>query len=246
MKQGEIAMRLPRLRIARVMIFIAFIALNLGTARAILGFRSENAILWTQVTMLGLGCLSMLNVLAIGLLMAYRWRGSRSFVQGFEVFGITALVLYIAVVTLFTEEVVRPFRDRVILPLAYLLREGPYITLTGELLAYLIFGALVSLPQIAFAAIGGLLTSRRSRPGLIAVLAGPLVGGIAATVGISWGGLNPADWGFYTILGVAVGSVVGMTLALVACSFPGARGDGGDGGAEAIGVIRRVTSVDPS
>src|SRR5262249_37016595 len=127
-------MRFPRVRIVGVMILIGGGALNLGAVRAIPRFTSPNPLPWTPIPMPGLGGLPMLNALAIGLLIARRWPGSRPFMLGFAGFGITVLSLYTAGVILFPGEFVMPFRNRVMLPLAYVFAGGPYASRTGELL----------------------------------------------------------------------------------------------------------------
>ncbi len=59
----------------------------------------------------------MANLLAIGLLVAYKRPGSRPFVKGFEVFGVIALAAYVCVALLFTEEWIEPYVGFVTKPL---------------------------------------------------------------------------------------------------------------------------------
>ena len=107
-----------------------------------------------------MGGLPMAHVLAVGLLLGRR-RGSHPFLLGFEAFGATALALYIAGVSLFTEELVRPFLRLVLKHLLEPIRFRPYLNILG--FPYLIMIATLILPQLAFALIGGLLSRRLSR-----------------------------------------------------------------------------------
>jgi hypothetical protein len=59
----------------------------------------------------------------------------------------------------------------------------------------------MSLPQLAFAALGGFLAHRRCVLGITAILAGPLVGASFAWLGIALGKMYAADVGVYTVLG---------------------------------------------
>jgi hypothetical protein len=102
----------PRFRIAWMMAFVALVAINLWAIRALsnLQFRAYfvGPLLRSQVIgVLILGGLPMAHVLAVGLLLGRR-RGSHPFFLGFEAFGATALALYIAGVSLFTEEWLGP------------------------------------------------------------------------------------------------------------------------------------------
>jgi hypothetical protein len=154
--------RLPRFRIAWVMIFVAIVALDLKAIRALSGVQFRAYINSSRrfADMIGaliLGALPMANVLAVSLLIGMRRRGSRPFLRGFETFGATALALYIAGASLFTEELVTPFFELVTQHLVVPLRNGPYITTDSLLIPCIVVIAILILPQLAFALTGGLL-----------------------------------------------------------------------------------------
>ena len=155
-------MRLPRLRIAWVMIFIAIVALDLGAIRALRGVQFRAAIngsprLADMIGALIFGALPMANVLAFSFLIGLRRRGSRPFLLGFETFGATALALYIAGASLFTEELVMPFFDLVRQHLVKPLMNGPYFTTASHVIPCIVVIAILILPQLVFAMIGGSL-----------------------------------------------------------------------------------------
>ena len=101
----------------------------------------------------------MAKFLVVGLLIGHRWRGSRRFLLGFEVFGTTALALYIAMAILFTDELDQSYLELVIAPLRATLGRNGWTT-TRLLIAYVIHSLWASLPQLAFALIGGLLSRK--------------------------------------------------------------------------------------
>jgi len=143
-----------------MMAFVALVAVDLGAIRALsnLQFRAyfQGPLPLSQmIGVLILGGLPMANVLAVGLLLSQR-RGNRPFLLGFEAFGATALALYIAGVSLFTEELVRPFLRLVLKHLLEPIRYRPYLNILG--FPYLIMIATLILPQLAFALIGGFLS----------------------------------------------------------------------------------------
>jgi hypothetical protein len=208
-------MKRPRVRIAWVMAFIAILALEFGAMRAIFRFHSPNIALMRAVPMLGLGCLPMAHILAVALLIAYRCPGMRPFVMGFATFGATATAVYSAAVSLYTNELFIPFSRTVITPIVDIFVDGPVITTTSELIVCSILASLLTLPQLAIAAIGGFLTSRRSKLGLMVVLSGPLVGASVGSLGIASGMVHPADLGFYSAMGAVVSLFNGITVAIV-------------------------------
>jgi hypothetical protein len=92
--------KVPRFRIASIMVVVAIAALNLVAIRALFGFRSLMGELLT------VGALPMANVLAVGLLIGH-WRpGNRPFLLGFVAFGAMALATYVAMATCFPREIV--------------------------------------------------------------------------------------------------------------------------------------------
>jgi hypothetical protein len=108
-----------------------------------------------MIDALRLGALPMANVLVLALVLGHRRRGSRFF-QGFEVFGATALALYVAAVSLFTEELVPPFLD-LLMPLVVTLRNGTTLSTLGVLIVESTVAVILLLPQVAIALIGGFL-----------------------------------------------------------------------------------------
>jgi hypothetical protein len=94
----------------------------------------------------------MANVLMVGLLSRHRRRGGRSFLLGFEAFGMTALALFIAGASIFTAEL-RPYLDLVHTLLGKTF--GPSLR-DHDIIVYLIFAVVLGLPQLTFALIGGL------------------------------------------------------------------------------------------
>src|SRR5262245_55844944 len=71
------------------MVAVAVAALNFGAMRALLGFNSVTG------RLLLVGALPMVNVLAVGILIAQRQPGSRTFLLGFGAFGAMALAFYV-------------------------------------------------------------------------------------------------------------------------------------------------------
>ena len=81
-------MKMPRFRIAWLMVAVAIAGIDFGVIRTLLA-----------ELFLVMGALSMANVLVVGLLIAQQRPSSRPFLWGFEVFGAMALALYILLAT---------------------------------------------------------------------------------------------------------------------------------------------------
>jgi hypothetical protein len=134
--------------------FVAVVALNLFAIR-------ELSYLGKIGFLLVLGALPMANVLAVSAQVRHRRPGSRSFLVGFEIFGMMALVFYVALVSYFSNQVVRTY----LAPLATSI-QGPiwqhrlYFLIPIILTVYVV---MLVLPQVAFALIGGLLSRRFKR-----------------------------------------------------------------------------------
>jgi hypothetical protein len=153
---------LPRFRIAWAMVLVAAIALELGAIRALSAMQLQANIegshhLSLMIGALALGAIPMANVLAVGLLIGLCRRGRRQFLWGFETFGAMTLALYIAGVILLTEELVRPLFDLTVKHLFTGLWNGPYRNNVGHLIGYSVTIAILAIPQVAFALIGGFL-----------------------------------------------------------------------------------------
>jgi hypothetical protein len=160
----EVTVRIPRFRIARLMVFVAIVALNFAAYRACY-FDLPTALTANQFEFLTWGALPMVNILAVGIVIGHRRREYRPFLLGFEAFGAAALVLYLAYIAvwLFTDYQwpVRPFVVMVLNPLRKLVGyfESPAL---NAIFYRSVVAVLMSLPQVAFAVIGGFL-SRKCR-----------------------------------------------------------------------------------
>jgi hypothetical protein len=143
---------MPRFRIARFMVFIALMALDLRAVRELSQFRGNVRLF------LILGTLPMANVLVVSILIGQRRPGSRPFLLGFEAFGAVALALYVALVSLFPNETVFPCFQRFYMPIMQAIGHGRLVVLIP--LEYLVAPVLLSLPQVVFALIGGSVSGK--------------------------------------------------------------------------------------
>jgi hypothetical protein len=91
-------MKVPRFRIAWVMMFVAIFAIDVAAARAVFDDRTPTSYLFALVTM------PMANILAFGLLMRPRHCGCCPFLSGFLAFGAMALAAFFILATCFHEE----------------------------------------------------------------------------------------------------------------------------------------------
>ena len=143
-------MRVPRFRIAWVMIFVAIAALDFAAIRVMFDSPRTQGLIS--------GALLMSNVLAAGILISRQCPECRPFLLGFEAFGALALALYVALVNFFPD----PWLDPYIAPSRETLER--IIGRDHPLLFYpiLIFVVVVMLggPQVAFALVGGFLSRR--------------------------------------------------------------------------------------
>jgi hypothetical protein len=146
--------KMPRFRIAWIMVAVAIAALDFAAIRASLDIR--------EAVLFVLGALPMANVLAVGILIARQRPGSRPFLLGFEAFGAMALALFItaAVASL-------PFDEYMLIvyylaPVLRLIQKSirqdqPLVFVPIVLFAYVV---MLGWPQVVFALIGGLLSRR--------------------------------------------------------------------------------------
>jgi hypothetical protein len=207
-------MRMPHIRVSWAMAFIAVVATELAVLRTILRFSGPSFTTTWLVQIVGVACQGVLTVLALGLLVGYRRRASRPFLVGFEAFGIAALILYIAGVVSFSQELI-PLFQTALQPIVNLFAPGPTVSTGTEwLIAGIVEGA-ISLPLLAFAALGGFLTHRRSAPGITAVLAGAPIGVLLAWLGVAWGVVQPDDVRFHTLTGAVIGLVNGIVIGVL-------------------------------
>jgi hypothetical protein len=142
------------------MAFVAIVALDFGARRALNDLANRLLMLTHSnrpphmIHALIMGALPMANVLGLAFLIGRR-RGSR-FLLGFEVFGATALALYVTAVSLYTEELVPPFLD-FLEPLVVTLRDGTTLGTSGVLIVESAVALILLLPQVGFALAGGFL-----------------------------------------------------------------------------------------
>jgi len=143
--------KMPRFRIAWVMVAIAIAALDFAAMRALLGFdsRMANALL--------LGVLPMVNVLAGGILIGQGRLGCHPFLLGFEAYGAMALALCV-VLSLFHDEALDAYVGLLFLPWELISRHAP--PFNTDLIRAFSIVVWVGWPQVAFALIGGFLFRR--------------------------------------------------------------------------------------
>jgi hypothetical protein len=143
--------KMPRFRIAWVMVFVAIAALNFTAIR----MASDRIIPSSEL--LGLGALPMANVLAVGLLIGQRRRSSRPFLLGFEVFGAVALALYVDLAG-FSPHRVIDYLELLLDPIRRTIGLDRTVALIATI--YPVGLVMLGLPQLAFALVGGFLSRR--------------------------------------------------------------------------------------
>jgi hypothetical protein len=143
--------KLPRFRIAWIMVLVAIVGLNCWAIRTIVV--SHN---WTAVQV-GVGNLPMANILIMVPLVSYPYREGRQFLWGFEVFGAAAVALKVALTILdgpwppFWISYLRLVTD----PLTSAWGVPQNWTGSKWLIGCPIVSLWLTLPQLAFALIGG-------------------------------------------------------------------------------------------
>jgi hypothetical protein len=147
------AMRLPRVRIARLMVAVAIAGLNFGAIRAMLAPG-----MGPTGDLLVVGALPMVNVLAAGMLIARQRPRSRPFLLGFEAFGTMALALYVVLAISFRREVVMFYVQPVLDPIIRRMGTGPPLVSIPVRVSVCV--VLLVLPQMALALIGGFVSRR--------------------------------------------------------------------------------------
>jgi hypothetical protein len=146
-----VAVKVPRFRIAWVMVQIAMAALDFAVLRAALDYPSPSCLLST------LGAMPTATVLAIGLLIGYCRLCSRPFILGFEWFGALASALYVVLASYLRDETVAPYLGLFIDPLVKLIGQNRRFFVP---IAYPGIAVMLALPQLAFALLGGVLWRR--------------------------------------------------------------------------------------
>jgi hypothetical protein len=151
------------------MAFVAVAALDFATIRSLLIrtlFVPNGGSLSLQI--LGFGTLPIANVLAVGLLIAYRHSARRQYLLGFEVYGALAMVFFAADVLvvhiggwkLFGDDWVIRYLNLLLEPLSQFRMQGAYLTTPHIVLLLSVVAVWLSLPQLIFALIGGWLSLR--------------------------------------------------------------------------------------
>jgi hypothetical protein len=145
-------MKPPRFRIAWLMAIVALAALNLAAIRAASDSSSGPEVLLCMVA------LPMTNVLALAILIGHRHRGWRRLLLGFEAFGVSALA-YLIVAILSGEAWVWSYITLVLEPTRAIVRPsgGANWSTIRLLVGRSILSAWATLPQLAFALVGGFL-----------------------------------------------------------------------------------------
>jgi hypothetical protein len=134
------------------MIGVAIAALNFSAIRAFYEFAQPTA------DFLLFGGLPMANVLAIGIMIGKLRARSRPFLLGFEIFGAIALLTYVLLSTLSDGGELDFYLEPLIGSLIRTMLAKPRFIAIPVIVSV---GAVVlTLPQLAFALLGGFLSSR--------------------------------------------------------------------------------------
>jgi hypothetical protein len=142
----------PRIRISSLMALIAVAAVDFVVAGALIEFRTP------MDDLLLLGALPMANVLFITRLLVRGRPGSRPFLLGLEVFGATALVLFVLLSAFSPGPVLGSYLGPMVNAVRYSLE--PFGTVVCISILCTAAAAMLVLPQLAFALAGGLLFRR--------------------------------------------------------------------------------------
>jgi hypothetical protein len=142
---------MPRFRIAWLMIFVAIAALNFAVIRVVMEHSGPVG------ELMAMGVLPMANVLAVGLLIGKKRRGSRPFLLGFEAFGVMASALYIAL-AVFSRQAVIPYLELSLQPIRETISQDWTVVLIATIYSAAV--VMLGLPQLAFALVGGFLARR--------------------------------------------------------------------------------------
>ena len=145
----EVALKAPRFGIAWVMVFVAVAAINFAAVRLELDHHTEFG------EMLVLGALPMASVLAVGLLFGLRRPDRRPCLFGFTLFGAMALVFSVILNVFFREATLVPYVSLFLEPLWSII--GLDRSVVWIPAAYSIAVGVFTLPQVAFALLGGFL-----------------------------------------------------------------------------------------
>jgi hypothetical protein len=145
-------LKAPRFRIAWVMVFVAVSAINFAAVRLELHHHTEFG------EMLVLGAMPMASVLAVGLLFGLGRPDRRPCLFGFTLFGAMALAFSIILIVFFGEATLVPYLSLFLAPLEQIV--GPDRPVVWIPVVYSIAVGVLTLPQVAFALLGGFLSQR--------------------------------------------------------------------------------------
>jgi hypothetical protein len=141
-----------------VMVIVAVVAIDLGAVRGVFAKSDLNT---NFIVMFILGTVPMANVLVAGLFAGHQCRRYPPFLRGFEASGATALVIYVAAIWMSSRAIERIFLSPLLQPLAENLRSKPNTTLWEIIIGFIVIlisgAAILALPQLAFAFIGGFI-----------------------------------------------------------------------------------------
>ena len=153
-------MKLPRFHLTWLMACVAVASLDFAAMRGLsdlAGKHFADREFGAICSALSVGALPMVNILAVGLLIGSRHRESRPFVLGFELLGMTALLLYLTSAIVFTKELMLPNLEMSSKLLQYIVGSFSVMTTSKVLLAYAIMMVIQFLPQLVIALVGGFL-----------------------------------------------------------------------------------------
>ena len=147
-----------RLTIFWVMVIVAVVAIDLGAVRGVFAKSDINT---NFIAMFILGTVPMANVLVAALFAGHQCRRYRPFLRGFEASGATALVIYVAAIWSSSWAIERIFLHPLLQPLHDNLTSKPNQTLWEFTIGFIVIlisgAAILALPQLAFALIGGFI-----------------------------------------------------------------------------------------
>lgn len=145
-------MKVGRFRIVWLMVAIAIAALDFAVIRAVLRY--------PEIGFFVLGALPMVNVLVVGTLVAQRHPENRPFLLGFAVSGAMVLALFVALMILDTNQngPIFYYLSLLYVPLEKAVGlDRPYVRIPLECSGVV---GMLTVPQVAFALIGGFLSRR--------------------------------------------------------------------------------------
>lgn len=144
-------MKVLRFRIASIMVVVAVIALDFGMIREMPAIGPQTSELLVP------GALPMATVLPVILLIRQRRPENRPFILGFVLFGATALGIFVTLARSLPREMAMPFTPLFVYLLQIIGPDRPSLLVLAQTVAFL---AILVLPQLVFALIGGFLSRK--------------------------------------------------------------------------------------